>query len=551
MFVKVTNSGGRRYVQLVESFRDDAGRVKKRTVATLGRIEDLASGLESVINGLLRVSGRAELDGGTPTFEFESARALGDVWALQELWQQLEFDDLKQVLRGRHQFDAEALLRVMVFNRLCDPDSKLGALRWLETVAMRDIPESISHQQLLRAMDVLENAQDSVEAALAQLLRPLIDTELSVVFYDITTISVCGETEVDDDLRAFGRSKSGGIDRQFAMGLVQTADGIPIAHEVFEGNVAEGPTLLPMIKRLTQRYPIRRVILIADRGLLSLNNLEALEALRPPSGEPLEYILAVPAARYGDFSQVIDQLPQSSEREWIAESRWQNRRLVVAHDTAMAEKKSGERRRRIAELEQQAQKWAGKLDSQDAGARHRGRKLSDSGAKARFYHAVMDAHLGRVIKVDMKGDLFSYSLDDEQLQRLERIDGKLLLVTNVTDLPATEVVSRYKSLADIERGFRALKSQIEIGPVYHRLPKRIRAHALICFLALVLHRVMRARLRAKGASASPDRALELLRRIQRHKICVNKHHDISGVSATSREQLDLFSALEISRPKAA
>ena len=96
---------------------------------------------------------------------------------------------------------------------------------------------------------------------------------------------------------------------------------------------------------------------------------------------------------------------------------------------------------------------------------------------------------------------------------MEQLDGKLLLVTN-TDEPVDAVVQRYKSLADIERGFRALKSDIEIGPVYHRLPKRIRAHALVCFLALILHRVLRMRLRQANRQESPVRLLEQLKRVQ-------------------------------------
>ena len=91
------------------------------------------------------------------------------------------------------------------------------------------------------------------------------------------------------------------------------------------------------------------------------------------------------------------------------------------------------------------------------------------------------------------------NIDAKALARAQMMDGKLLLVTNVVDLEPAEIVQRYKSLADIERGFRVLKSEIEIAPVYHRLPERIRAHASICFMALILYRVMRQRL--KGCSA--------------------------------------------------
>ena len=111
---------------------------------------------------------------------------------------------------------------------------------------------------------------------------------------------------------------------------------------------------------------------------------------------------------------------------------------------------------------------------------------------------------------------FSYDLDANALAKAELMDGKLLLVTNVADLRPEQVIERYKSLADIERGFKVLKSEIGIGPVYHRLPQRIRAHAMICFMALILHRVMRLRLREARASISPERALAALQRIQQH-----------------------------------
>lgn len=549
MYVKVTKSGPRRYVQLVEGYRDAKGRPRHRTIATLGRADQIADDLDSVINGLLRVSGRPSVDDDGPAVEFDSARSFGDVWALNELWKQLGFDGLRLPLRGRRQFDVESLLRVMVFNRLCDPASKLGVLDWLKTTAFPGVDvEAVTHQQLLRTMDALESSKARVEARLSQLLRPLIDDELSVVFYDLTTITVTGRTEQDEELRAYGRSKDGGTERQVMLGVVQTADGLPIAHEVHAGNTAEGSTLMPMIRRLIEQYPIRRVILVADRGLLSLDNLDALEEITLPSGQPLEYLMAVPAARYDDFTDIIGKLDESTTQDWCVSTEWNDRQLIVDHKAKRAQLAREQRRERIAQLEQQAAQWANKLDGQDAGHRHRGRKLSDSGAKARFYHAVKEARLAHVIKVDLKNELFSYDIDQRMLARLEALDGKLLLVTNVKDQTPDQLVDRYHALADIERGFRVLKSEIEIGPMYHRLPKRIRAHAMICFLALVLHRVMRMRLKAAGETTSPERTLASFRKIQRHSIRINTTRAISGISSMAAEQLDLFSALSVQRP---
>jgi hypothetical protein len=203
---------------------------------------------------------------------------------------------------------------------------------------------------------------------------------------------------------------------------------------------------------------------------------------------------------------------------------------------------------RIAELQKQAQQWVGKLDDQDAGKPKRGRKLSDGGARAKFYHEVCDAHLARIIKVDLKSELFTYAIDERALTHARLMDGKLLLVTNAPDFAPEEVVKRYKSLADIERGFRVLKSEIEIGPIYHRLPERIKAHAAICFMALILYRVMRTRLRASDTPLSPERALEKLRRIQHHQVTLNNTQPVAGLSTISQEHTDILSALTIKKP---
>lgn len=555
MFVKVTQSGNRRYVQLVESFRDAEGRVKKRTVATLGRLDQLGTELESVISGLMRVTGRALPEPAQPpALSFESARALGDVWALSDLWNSLGFDQLRQVFRRtRLRIDVEALVRVMVINRLCDPDSKLGVLRWLETVSLPgSVPETIKHQHLLRAMDALIEHREAVDDVVSALLRPLLDQELAVVFYDMTTIRAEGLSEQEGEVRHYGMAKEGLIARQFMLGVVQTAEGIPLYHEVFDGNTAEVTTLKPTIEKIIARFPIKRVIAVADRGLLSTDNLNELQAMRLPSGKPLEFILAVPGRRYSEFAELLSPFQQSqclnATSEVSGEVQWDGLRLVVAHDPHTAAEKSAQRDCTMAELERKTSEWSGKLDAQDAGVRRRGRKLSDGGARARFYHEVCESHLARIVRVDLKSELFSYSINDEALAHARLMDGKLLLVTNVADLRPEHVIERYKSLADIERGFRVLKSEIEIGPVYHRLPDRIRAHAMICFMALILYRVMRQRLRASHTGLSPERALSLLRRIQHHRAKLPDERTIEGVSAMTAQQTTILSAIGASEP---
>lgn len=568
MFIKLTRSGGHTYAQLVESFRDEHGKPRQRTVATIGRVDETDGQVDSLLSGLLRAKGRSLGDSAAPQVRFESALALGDVWALDQIWHELGFDGLSAVFRrARFTTPVEHAVRVMVFNRLCDPDSKLGVLRWLQTVSMPGIDtKALTHQQLLRSMDALMDHQDAVDACVAGLLRPLIDEDLSVVFYDLTTIRAQGLSEQEGDVRHFGMSKEGLIARQFMLGVVQTADGMPIYHEVFAGNTAEAPTLEPTLKKVMARYPhIRRLVVIADRGLLSLDNIEALSKLRlglasgeaaesgesDKAGQALEFILAVPGRRYGDFVDILEPINErarASEQETIDEAQWQGLRLVVAHNPQQAAEQTANRQARIDHLRQRADQLVGKLDSQDAGKVHRGRKLSDAGVTARFFHEVSEAHLTRIIKVDLQAELFTWDIDQTALARAQAMDGKLLLVTNVQDLTPGEVVRRYKALADIERGFRVLKSEIEIAPVFHRLPDRIKAHASICMLALILYRVMRQRLKMSGSDLSPEAALADLRRIQRHSVSINNAAPIAGISTIAQRQTDVLAALKIKKP---
>jgi hypothetical protein len=553
MFTRISQSGGRTYLQLVESFRNDEGKPRQRVVANLGRLDQLsAEQLEPLISGLERAVGRTPpaMLRQEPSIAFESSKAFGDLFALHALWNQLGLAGaMKRALRSsRRAFDAPALVRAMVFNRLCEPESKLGVLRWLETVAMQEMPDRVTHDHLLRTMDALMDRIDAVEAAVADQLRPLLDDALSVVFYDLTTIRISGTGTVERDVRAFGLSKeTGGVARQFVLGVIQTAEGLPIAHQVHVGNVGEASTLIPMIQASCQRYGLKRVVVVADRGLLSLDNLDAIEKLRSADDSPLEFILAVPGRRYGEFAGLLSAaVIPTAQGQGVADIQWQGRRLVIAHDEVRAQRQKVERRAEMARIVAEGDRLAQRLDDADAGRPRRGRKSTDRRAFLKFHELTKAAGLSRILKADLAADQFRFQIDEAACQAAEQFDGKLLLVTN-TDFAAEEVIRRYKALADIERGFRVLKSDIEIAPVHHRLPERIRAHALICFLALVLHRVLRLRLKASQHPLSPSRALATLRQIQQHQVTLNRKI-LSGTTRISPQQRDLFEALQLPVP---
>jgi transposase len=546
MYTRITKSGGRSYLQLVEGYRTDTGAVRQKVVANLGRLDRLQpKDLDPLINGLNRALGRTDNTAFTP--EYESSKAFGDVFVLNELWQQLGFSRvIRKALRSsRRSFDAEALVRAMVFNRLCAPDSKLGCLDWLQTTAIPNMPDQISHAHLLRTMDALMENATEIEDLMAEQMRPLLDQQLSVVFYDLTTVRIHGEVRLEDDLRAHGMNKeTGGIARQFVLGVVQSAEGLPLMHTVHPGNVAETKTMQSMLAQVLKRFPVERVILVADRGLLSIDNVAELTKLAEEASRKLQFILAVPARRYAELSETFEHLSFSNG---IAESEFLGHRLVVAHDAERAAEQARRRRERIREQVEFAESLVNKLDAQDEGISQKGRRASDRGAYSRFSRSVSDAELTRFIKADYQAEMFTYEVNEDAVTKAERFDGKLVLLTNVLDFEAHEVVYRYKSLADIERGFRVLKSDLEIAPVFHRLPERIRAHALICFMALVIYRIMRMRLKESRCKVSPKTALELLNRIQKHRVTAGDR-TYSGISKTTQEQIDIFKALDVPAP---
>ena len=479
---------------------------------------------------------------------------------LSQLWQQLQLGSAirASLQQRRYRLEIERVVRVLLFKRLSAPSSKLGVLRWLETVYLPGLNGyRLTHQHLLRAMDALITYQADLERRLAATLLPQFTDALDMVFYDLTTIRIEGEGEVNGDLRQYGYSKEGyGTARQFAVGVVQTADGLPLTQEVFEGHVGEVTTVRRMVERLCQRFPLRRLVVIADRGMLSIDNLDVLGGLTLPGGRTVEYIVAVPARRCtpltAGLATLHPQLVKASRRtgeESIGEVVLAGgRRLGVAHDPERARLQRRPRARRLREVFQLARTLEAKLTAQDAAETGRGRRLTDAAAKLQLQQAIAERQLSALLHVDQEAELFSLWWNQAAFRQVWQRDGKLVLITNVPEVEAAKVVARYKALADIERGFRVLKSDLALAPVYQRLPERIRAHTLVGFLALVLQRVLRQRLYRHRLAGSPQAVLAQLSTIQRHVVQLPTGQRLVGISRITAVQRALLAAIQIEIP---
>jgi transposase len=550
MFVRIARQrqGNREYrsLQIAESFRDPdkGGAPRTRILAHLGTLENLGEKqIEKLISGLQRALGREVTE--EKIGELISAKEFGHVYAVCETWNRLGISAVLDRLgiAGEVSFPAADLVRLMVVNRVCDPCSKLALLEWLDDVHFPGYEESRpSYHHLLRAMDRLFAIKEKAEPAIAKKFLSLFDQQVDLVFYDITSTYFEGDKSIEeDDVRRYGYSRDGRFDRrQITIGVVMTRDGVPLCHHVFPGNTVDKTTVVDVVRDIKSRLALRNVIFVGDRGMLSDENLETI------LDEELGFIVAHPLRRSTIAAEVIAKLgkkfDRTKEEEQFKADERTSLRFVLAYSPQIAREVKEERTARLSRADAFTTDCLRKL----ANPSGRGRKATPQGTYDRIRDYLRDHHLLSFYNIDLVDGEVVVRADKKARSWEEKIDGMLLLETTDLTLPPEEIVRRYKELAEIERGFRALKSTLMLRPVYHWTEDRIRAHVFICVLALQIERLMRKRLQV----VSVRKAIDRLRRIKAGELRV------SGVTTktltrTTEEQQNLFKFLDVPLPRIA
>lgn len=543
MFIRIAKQKRKnklyRHLQIAESYRDpEKGNAPRtRILAHLGTIEGLGEEqIQKLIVGLQRAIGQAPE--ARPQLLF--ARDYGHVHAAGGVWDQLGLSTALEDagIRGGASFDAASLVRLLVVNRICDPCSKLALLDWLDSVGYGEA-KAPSYHHLLRAMDRLLPVKEAAEPLVAK--RLITESEkIDLVFYDITSTYFEGDRSlVEDDVRRYGYSRDGRFDkRQIVIGLVMTREGIPLCHHVFPGNTVDKSTVAEVIKDIKSRFHLDRVVFVGDRGMLSDGNLDTL------LGEGLGFIVAYPLRRNAFATEVIGRLKREFDRgsqtEQFREDAREQMRFVVAFSPEIAAEVKAARRERL----KQADTWLKGVRHRLTHPAGRGRALTAQGAYDRVRDYLRDHHLLGYYNVELRSGALSVTKNRQALEWEDTIDGMLMLGTTDMESPMEEVVKRYKELAEIERGWRSLKSTLLLRPVYHWTEDRIRAHVFICVLALQLERWMRRKL--KGICSVP-RAMETLRRMKMGEL------EVSGkgnriLTRPTMEQVRLLKALGVEVP---
>ena len=485
------------YLSLVESVRVD-GKNTHRTLFRLGEASALreTGELDRIIAALQAHAERRYVD--VDELEFDQAPMIGTMAAVRALWDDL---DLQQLLDGLGEeagcaFSLADAVFAMLAGRLVDPASKRRTHRWIE----RDVvaPEGFSFptlDQYYRALDLVHDHKETIERHVYSRVCDLTNLQLTLACYDLTSSYLEGDPASHDRFpsKAFGYSRDRRADRpQVVIGLLTSADGIPIAHHVFAGGTNDATTLKGVLDDLTRRFAVGRICVVADRGLITDDNINQVEDAK------CDWLFATKLRRRKDVAAVLTEAANADEDRWQEVEQFGSRVLETAHDgnryvvvfsTARQRRDTARRLQLIAKVESQLLALERRVQRGDLTA------ATDIAAAAATILA--RSPVKRLFDVSDVGDgRFVYDYNHEQLAYDEALAGHYVLATSMTveTADAAQVLAAYRSLQSVEQRFRVLKSSLGLRPTRHWTEDRVRGHIAICVLAAVAESLIGNRL---------------------------------------------------------
>jgi len=472
MFVRIKKSGPRQYLQVVES-RWENGASRQRVIATLGRLDRLqARGeVDGLMRGLSRFADQVQLaeDLAAGRLEGLSVRRIGPATVFERLWKETGIADALRGLLQTRRFElpVERAVFLSVLNRLFAPGSDRQAERWRSDYRIEGV-ESLDLHHLYRAMGWLGEERLKIESRLFQHRRNLF-TSADLVFFDTTSIYFEGLGGAT--LGRYGKSKDHRPDRrQMIVGAVMDSEGMPISAPMWPGNQTDVTTLLPVVDDLRSRFGLRRMSVVADRGMISAKTIRALEGATRPIG----YILGARMRRVREVSAEVlaraGRYRKTRPNLHVKEARVDGRHYVVCLNPEEAERDAAVREMILEKLEAKLREGASSLVGN------------------RGYRRFLKARSG------------GFEIDRDKAAADARYDGKFVLRTNL-DLPADEVALRYKELWRVERLFRDVKSLLVTRPIFHHHDETICGHVFVSFLALILLHELDRRMEQHGLKA--------------------------------------------------
>jgi hypothetical protein len=485
MFVRVKKIGGYEYLYLVENARE-GGRHVQRVIKSLGRRDEVAASglLDSLIASAARHSRRSIVLSAFYRGELPALKRLsiGPDLVFGRLWQDLGCRDVLRGLLAHRQFgfNVERAVYLAVVHRLMVSGSDRHASTWRQSLRLPGA-DDLTLDHAYKAMTWLGEKigqgrvmTDAIEEALYRHRQPLLG-EVSLAFFDTTSLWFEGEGGATLGQRGHSKDYRPHLN-QVVLGIVLDGEDRPIASFLMPGNTADVTTLVPVVRRLKERFGIKRACIVADRGMIAAATIAALEA----SG--IDYILGVRERSTREVREdVIDDdgvtvplvIPRQKGETPLAIKNITvgGRRYVLCRNEEEADKDAEARAAILAALE---------------------RKLAQ-GDKALVGNAGFRRFLG-----SPKGE--GFTIDPAKIEADARFDGLFVLRTN-TKLSALQVVLRYRNLLAVEDAFKTTKALLATRPIFHKTDAAIRGHVFVSFLALLLRKELIDRLAARRPKA--------------------------------------------------
>ncbi|MDB5142893.1 MAG: family transposase [Mucilaginibacter sp.] len=460
--LKIDKKDGEKYVRIVESYRDESGVSRMRTLLNLGKLDD------KKIASLKRLGSKLfEMAGGDPSELTRRSIAelgrynYGYVLVCKKIFSYYGLDRLLERIakKAKLQFSLVNAVLLMLCERLHDPVSKRRTFfNQEEYLGLQ--PAALQH--LYRSLDRLADIKEQIQERIYRTGRDLFNQKLDVVFYDVTTFYFESEQETEGALRQKGFSKDGKIgNTQVLMGLLIDKDKQPVAYQVYKGDLYEGHTFKDALNALKQRYQLDQIIVVADRGMLSKANI-----LELTGNHGYQYILG---ERLKTLPQHIQQPLlelKNYQKEWVMNEQenvivkyamieYEGRRIIGTWSASRAQKDRSERQERLDKAELMR------------------RNPSLLKKKAAHYF----------LKNDRQEN---YQIDQQKIERNEKYDGFLAIATNVKDIDTALILDHYKHLYQVEHAFRTFKSYLETRPMFHWTDQRIEGHLCLCYIAYTI-----------------------------------------------------------------
>ena len=478
------------YLRIVESYRDEEGVSRKRTLHSLGRVEDYTEEM------LQRMGARLyELGGGDlraligDNIEELGRYNYGFYQIYHKLYQSYGLDRVLGQISKRKKlsYDLSNAVFLMLLERLNDPGSKLCT--WTHQSEYLGI-EPVELHHLYRSLDQLADHHERIQGCIYRSGRNLFNQKLDVVFFDVTTFYFDSDKEMEGKLRQKGFSKDGKLGKtQILFGLLIDKDKQPIGYEIYSGDTFEGHSFEDALERWKKRYMIDKVILVADRGMLNKKNLAKTvekgyhfimgERLKQLSKSVQRELLELDSYQHQWLMKEAGDRPIRIRYKTI---KHQGRRIIATYSEKRAKKDAKDREKRLEKAEALL-KDPSKLK-----------------AKARRHYISMEE--GKA------------SLDEEKIKQDQKYDGILAISTNEENLPVEKILDHYRNLYKIEHSFRSFKSHLETRPMFHWTDKRIRGHICLCYIAYALLAQLQLRLEKKKFPLSERKIRKLISKMQ-------------------------------------